>query len=127
MPMGVRPGGAGQRSELIVRDCGACGRPTVFAQEPAEAAVCAGCAGGSGVQRESTRSCPVDGTPLAPEHRSGIALDRCPSCEGIWLDADELDLVIRAASSLTSGRSDRVANLLVDVFVGDSDKAKSGK
>jgi Zn-finger nucleic acid-binding protein len=79
------------------------------------------------VQREATRACPVDGTPLAPEHRSGIALDRCPSCEGVWLDAGELDVVIRAASSLVSGRSDRVADLLVDVFTGASDKVKRRK
>src|SRR5947209_20324163 len=43
--------------------------------------------------RESHRHCPVDDSSLTevefPEH-SGLRVDVCPQCQGIWLDANEL-------------------------------------
>jgi Zn-finger nucleic acid-binding protein len=50
------------------------------------------------------------------EHRSGVALDRCPSCEGVWLDAGELERIVEAARRVAEARGDRVADLLVEVF-----------
>lgn len=45
-------------------------------------------------------TCPVDGTKLVPMERSGIEIDHCPSCRGVWLDRGELDKIIeRNASS----------------------------
>ncbi len=45
------------------------------------------------VTRDSERLCPEDGSPLTevefPEH-SGLRIDVCPQCQGIWLDANEL-------------------------------------
>ena len=38
--------------------------------------------------------CPREGTELVVEQEyHGIEVDRCPSCEGRWLDHDELDLL----------------------------------
>ncbi len=34
--------------------------------------------------------CPRDDTELNVEHHRGIEVDRCPTCEGIWLDYHEL-------------------------------------
>ncbi|WP_029935108.1 TFIIB-type zinc ribbon-containing protein [Sphingomonas sp. UNC305MFCol5.2] len=39
-------------------------------------------------------TCPVDGTKLVPIERSGIEIDHCPSCRGVWLDRGELDKII---------------------------------
>jgi uncharacterized protein len=39
-------------------------------------------------------SCPVDGTTLVMSERSGIEIDYCPSCRGVWLDRGELDKII---------------------------------
>ena len=39
-------------------------------------------------------TCPVDGTKLVPMERSGIEIDHCPSCRGVWLDRGELDKII---------------------------------
>ena len=39
-------------------------------------------------------SCPVDGTALVMSERSGIEIDYCPSCRGVWLDRGELDKII---------------------------------
>jgi Zn-finger nucleic acid-binding protein len=35
--------------------------------------------------------CPRDQTELVAEQRSGIEVDRCPTCSGRWLDHGELD------------------------------------
>lgn len=45
-----------------------------------------------------------------------MALDRCPSCEGVWLDAGELERIVEAARRVAEARGDRVADLLVEVF-----------
>ncbi|MEZ5233602.1 MAG: zf-TFIIB domain-containing protein [Acidimicrobiia bacterium] len=41
--------------------------------------------------------CPKDDTTLATTKRSGIDIEYCPQCRGVWLDRGELDkLIIRA-------------------------------
>jgi Zn-finger nucleic acid-binding protein len=39
-------------------------------------------------------ACPVDGTALQMSERSGIEIDYCPTCRGVWLDRGELDKII---------------------------------
>jgi len=39
-------------------------------------------------------ACPVDGTTLTMSERSGIEIDYCPQCRGVWLDRGELDKII---------------------------------
>jgi uncharacterized protein len=49
-----------------------------------------------------TMACPVDGAALVMSERSGIEIDYCPTCRGVWLDRGELDKIIeRNASSQT--------------------------
>ncbi|MEM9318821.1 MAG: zf-TFIIB domain-containing protein [Pseudomonadota bacterium] len=38
--------------------------------------------------------CPVDGTELAMTDHSGVEIDYCPQCRGIWLDRGALDKII---------------------------------
>jgi Zn-finger nucleic acid-binding protein len=38
--------------------------------------------------------CPVDGSTLQMSERSGIEIDYCPQCRGVWLDRGELDKII---------------------------------
>lgn len=38
--------------------------------------------------------CPIDGATLVISERSGIEIDYCPDCRGIWLDRGELDKLI---------------------------------
>ncbi|MGC3938437.1 zf-TFIIB domain-containing protein [Roseobacter sp. EG26] len=38
--------------------------------------------------------CPVDGTTLVITDRSGVEIDYCPQCRGVWLDRGELDKII---------------------------------
>ncbi|UWF78111.1 zf-TFIIB domain-containing protein [Microbacterium neungamense] len=38
--------------------------------------------------------CPADGSTLVMSERSGIEIDYCPQCRGVWLDRGELDKII---------------------------------
>ena len=54
--------------------------------------------------------CPIDGTQLMMTDRSGVEIDYCPQCRGVWLDRGELDKIIeRSAAQPTpqSGFDDR--------------------
>ena len=44
--------------------------------------------------KEGPMDCPVDGTTLVMSERSGIEIDYCPTCRGVWLDRGELDKII---------------------------------
>jgi len=39
-------------------------------------------------------NCPLDGTTLLMSERSGIEIDYCPQCRGVWLDRGELDKIL---------------------------------
>ena len=45
-------------------------------------------------------ACPVDGTALVMSERSGIEIDYCPTCRGVWLDRGELDKIIERNAAL---------------------------
>ena len=38
--------------------------------------------------------CPIDGETLVMADRSGVEIDYCPKCRGVWLDRGELDKII---------------------------------
>ena len=44
--------------------------------------------------------CPVDGSTLTMSERSGIEIDYCPQCRGVWLDRGELDKIIERSASM---------------------------
>ena len=41
--------------------------------------------------------CPVDGATLMMTERSGVEIDYCPQCRGVWLDRGELDKILARA------------------------------
>lgn len=43
-------------------------------------------------------NCPIGGSVLLVAHRSGIEIDICPTCRGVWLDRGELNKLITLAS-----------------------------
>lgn len=43
--------------------------------------------------------CPVDATDLLITERSGMEIDYCPQCRGVWLDRGELDKIIERAAA----------------------------
>ncbi|MFP5319092.1 MAG: zf-TFIIB domain-containing protein [Acidimicrobiia bacterium] len=55
-------------------------------------------------------NCPVDNETLQMTERSGVEVDYCPRCRGIWLDRGELDKILERAErefSPVAGRDDR--------------------
>jgi len=42
--------------------------------------------------------CPNDAATLVMSERSGIEIDYCPECRGIWLDRGELDKLIERSA-----------------------------
>lgn len=46
--------------------------------------------------------CPTDGTTLTMSERSGIEIDYCPTCRGVWLDRGELDKIIERSFTQTA-------------------------
>lgn len=46
---------------------------------------------------EASMQCPVDGETLVISERSGVEIDYCPKCRGVWLDRGELDKIIDRA------------------------------
>jgi Zn-finger nucleic acid-binding protein len=45
--------------------------------------------------------CPIDAAELVMSERSGIEIDYCPQCRGVWLDRGELDKIIDRAVAPT--------------------------
>ena len=55
-------------------------------------------------------ACPVDGSTLVMSERSGIEIDYCPQCRGVWLDRGELDKIIeRNAAGATAASAQAAA------------------
>jgi Zn-finger nucleic acid-binding protein len=52
-------------------------------------------------------ACPVDGATLVMSERSGIEIDYCPTCRGVWLDRGELDKIIERNSADMAGAAPR--------------------
>ena len=51
--------------------------------------------------------CPIDGAELAIAERSGVEIDYCPKCRGVWLDRGELDKIIdRSAAEVAPAPSE---------------------
>jgi Zn-finger nucleic acid-binding protein len=46
-------------------------------------------------------ACPVDGSVLVMSERSGIEIDYCPQCRGVWLDRGELDKIIERGAAVS--------------------------
>lgn len=46
--------------------------------------------------------CPVCNVNLVMSERSGVEIDYCPECRGVWLDRGELDKIIEKSTSQPS-------------------------
>ncbi|ARJ07615.1 hypothetical protein GCM10010988_40740 [Cnuibacter physcomitrellae] len=52
--------------------------------------------------------CPIDSTELVISERTGVEIDFCPQCRGVWLDRGELDKIIDRADR-SYGTSDDIS------------------
>ena len=44
--------------------------------------------------------CPRDGATLVEVNKSGVMIDVCPECKGIWLDRGELEKILQITRDL---------------------------
>ena len=51
-------------------------------------------------EKDREVSCPADQSPMYPEEIAGSIIDRCPHCEGIWLDGGELAALLLAEKNI---------------------------
>lgn len=54
-------------------------------------------------RRSHLMKCPKCGADLRSETRSGIQIDRCPECLGVWFDAGEAEQLIKAEGHQSIG------------------------
>jgi Zn-finger nucleic acid-binding protein len=48
---------------------------------------------------EDIMKCPNDSATLVMSERSGVEIDYCPECRGVWLDRGELDKILERAAN----------------------------
>ena len=68
-------------------------------------------------------TCPVcPASTLVLTDRSGVEIDYCPTCRGVWLDRGELDKIIERVASLTgpadTDRDDRTTRRPIPPLAG---------
>lgn len=47
-------------------------------------------------------NCPHCNVTLVMTERSGVEIDYCPQCRGVWLDRGELDKIIERVAAMTA-------------------------
>ena len=50
--------------------------------------------------------CPACNVNLVMTERSGVEIDYCPDCRGVWLDRGELDKIIERSSKNSKDHDD---------------------
>lgn len=53
-------------------------------------------------RKDRFMKCPIDGATLVISDRSGVEIDYCPECRGVWLDRGELDKIIERSAAATT-------------------------
>ncbi len=80
---------------LFGEKCARCGKKT--RHEVEGAATCESCEEEMKLllqaEGEETRPCPVDGEMMKKDIAHMLVIDRCPKCQGIWLDGGELERI----------------------------------
>ncbi|WP_150308526.1 TFIIB-type zinc ribbon-containing protein [Planctomonas psychrotolerans] len=51
--------------------------------------------------------CPNDSATLVMSERSGVEIDYCPECRGVWLDRGELDKILERAEAESAASAPR--------------------
>ena len=57
---------------------------------------CAACKLDIKSKLEIKRQCLIDGSEMKKEIIENIVIDKCPKCNGVWLDSKEIDLICNA-------------------------------
>ncbi len=72
-------------------------------------------------KQDKPRLSPITGEPMEQVVLNGVVVDRCPTSQGIWLDAGELEQLIDASKSEEEGKTE--GNVLASFFRGLTGKS----
>ena len=64
---------------------------------------CDGCKVEIRAEQESKLQCPLDSAIMEKNISDSLITDKCPKCEGIFLNKEELEIIRRASSSGDDG------------------------
>ncbi len=65
---------------------------------------------------DKIRRSPVTGEPMKQLTIMGVIIDQCPTTKGIWLDAGELDEIIKNSKQAGDGGRDWVSSFFDGIF-----------
>lgn len=71
--------------------------------------------------------CPNCNVSLIMSERSGVEIDYCPNCRGVWLDRGELDKIIERSSQDIKKPDPYVSRDQYSKYKGDEHKYKKKK
>lgn len=63
-------------------------------------------------------TCPRDGTELVELERSGVRIDACRTCRGVWLDRGELEKILEQEARALDRRDEEDEEFLREVTGG---------
>lgn len=63
-------------------------------------------------------TCPRDGTELVEVERSGVRVDACRTCRGVWLDRGELDKILEKEARTLDRREEEDEAFLREITGG---------
>ena len=53
---------------------------------------------------QARMTCPKDGSPLQSVELSGVTVEECGTCRGLWLDAGELEVIAKRENDSWLGK-----------------------
>ncbi|RIL06267.1 MAG: hypothetical protein DCC75_10985 [Proteobacteria bacterium] len=62
------------------------------------------------------RLSPITGEPMEQLTLMGVVIDRCPSSGGVWLDAGELEEIIKSAKSQGADQETTLSQFFSNLF-----------
>lgn len=71
-------------------------------------------------------TCPRDGSELVEVERSGVRIDACRTCRGVWLDRGELEKILEAEAHAFARRDQEDDAFLQEVTGGSRKSTTHG-
>lgn len=82
--------------------CHYCGQSKTKNKDSRNLPICDDCVLKQRAQNEPKRNCPVDNSLMEKDYYNDgdIFIDRCPKCQGVWLESDKFETIIEALYNL---------------------------
>ena len=102
-------------SKLFGETCVRCGEHRTR-KEVEGLPTCDQCESKLEASKEEKRPCLVCAIPMEKTTVQNVLIDRCPTCQGVWLDGGELELLQKAMQS--GGDGDFASGFVLGMVIG---------